>query len=115
MLALASVGRRTTCAVATALLMLGSTGAPLVTSASAPRLRRVRTRLAAPLRLAGCPGMIRRVEDGARTAQQYDAMAAEYAADNATSPYNAFYERPATMALIANIAARRVLETGCGT
>jgi hypothetical protein len=37
MLALASVGRRTACAVATALLMLGGTGAPLVTIASAAR------------------------------------------------------------------------------
>jgi ubiquinone/menaquinone biosynthesis C-methylase UbiE len=61
------------------------------------------------------PGRIRRMEDGERSARQYDAMAAEYAADNASSPYNAFYERPATMALLGKVAGRRVLEVGCGS
>ncbi len=55
------------------------------------------------------------MEDGERSAQQYDAMAAEYAADNAVSPYNAFYERPATMALLGKVAGLRVLEVGCGS
>ncbi len=41
-------------------------------------------------------------------------MAAEYAADNAASPYNAFYERPATIALVGDVAGLRALEVGCG-
>jgi ubiquinone/menaquinone biosynthesis C-methylase UbiE len=57
---------------------------------------------------------MRRTDDGARSAQQYDEMAVEYAADNATSAYNAFYERPATMALLGNVAGLRALEVGCG-
>jgi 2-polyprenyl-3-methyl-5-hydroxy-6-metoxy-1,4-benzoquinol methylase len=57
---------------------------------------------------------MRPTDDGARSAQQYDAMAAEYAADNAASPYNAFYERPATIALLGNVAGLRALEVGCG-
>jgi ubiquinone/menaquinone biosynthesis C-methylase UbiE len=52
--------------------------------------------------------------DGELTARQYDAMAAEYAADNASSAYNAFYERPATIALLADVAGLSVLEVGCG-
>jgi hypothetical protein len=39
------------------------------------------------------------VDDGERTASQYDAMAAEYATANATGAYNSLYERPATIAL----------------
>jgi len=54
------------------------------------------------------------MEDGERTAQQYDAMASAYAADNSTSPYNAFYERPATMAILGKVDGLRVLEVGCG-
>ncbi len=54
------------------------------------------------------------MDDGERTAQQYDAMAAEYAAENAAGPYNAYYERPATMSLLGAVAGRRVLEVGCG-
>jgi ubiquinone/menaquinone biosynthesis C-methylase UbiE len=54
------------------------------------------------------------MDDGERSAQQYDAMAAHYVAENAISPYNAFYERPATMALLGNLAGLRALEVGCG-
>jgi ubiquinone/menaquinone biosynthesis C-methylase UbiE len=60
-------------------------------------------------------GRIREMDDGERTARQYDAMAADYAPDNAVSPYNAFYERPATMALLGNVAGLRALEVGCGS
>jgi 2-polyprenyl-3-methyl-5-hydroxy-6-metoxy-1,4-benzoquinol methylase len=55
------------------------------------------------------------MEDAERSAQQYDAMAAEYGADNAASPYNAYYERPATMDLLGQVVGRRVLEVGCGS
>jgi hypothetical protein len=48
------------------------------------------------------------MDDGERTARQYDAMAADYAADNAISPFNAFYERPATMALLWNVTGLRL-------
>jgi ubiquinone/menaquinone biosynthesis C-methylase UbiE len=41
-------------------------------------------------------------------------MAAHYAAENAISPYNAFYERSETMALLGNLAGLRALEVGCG-
>jgi SAM-dependent methyltransferase len=49
-----------------------------------------------------------------RSAQQYNAMAADYAADNAESAYNAYYERPATISLLGEVSGRRVLEVGCG-
>ncbi|HUB71705.1 MAG TPA: hypothetical protein VL984_14890 [Acidimicrobiales bacterium] len=44
------------------------------------------------------------MDDGERSASQYDAMAAEYAAENATGAYNALYERPATIALGRGVA-----------
>jgi SAM-dependent methyltransferase len=52
--------------------------------------------------------------DGARTAAQYDAMARAYSDFNAVNAANAHYERPATMALLGDLAGKRVLEAGCG-
>lgn len=52
---------------------------------------------------------------GALTAAEYDAMAAAYDAHNAVSGANAYYERPATMALLGDVRGRRVLEVGCGS
>jgi len=57
---------------------------------------------------------MRRVGDGDRSARQYDAMAVEYAAENADSPFNAHYERPSMMGLVGDVEGRRVLEVGCG-
>lgn len=54
------------------------------------------------------------MDDGDRSGRQYDAMAAEYAADNLESAFNAYYERPATIALLGDIGGRRILEVGCG-
>jgi ubiquinone/menaquinone biosynthesis C-methylase UbiE len=54
------------------------------------------------------------VTDGERAARQYDAMAEDYSADNATGSYNAFYERPATISLLGDVSGQRVLEIGCG-
>jgi ubiquinone/menaquinone biosynthesis C-methylase UbiE len=54
------------------------------------------------------------VTDGDTAARQYDAMAAEYAADNDEGAYNAYYERPATIALLGGIRGKDVLEVGCG-
>jgi SAM-dependent methyltransferase len=54
------------------------------------------------------------VNDGKRSATQYDAMAEAYASDNVDSPFNAYYERPATQRLLGDVAGKRVLEVGCG-
>lgn len=45
---------------------------------------------------------------------QYDSFAAEYEEHAATAPYNALYDRPATLELIGDVAGKRVLDTGCG-
>jgi ubiquinone/menaquinone biosynthesis C-methylase UbiE len=52
--------------------------------------------------------------DGERTARQYDAMAGAYGAQNADSAFNAYYERPATIALLGDVTGQRVLDVGCG-
>lgn len=52
--------------------------------------------------------------DAETTARQYDAMATAYALDNADSAFNAYYERPATISLLGDVAGRRVLDVGCG-
>src|SRR5687768_382175 len=44
----------------------------------------------------------------------YDDFAAAYAAENETSLNNAYYERPATLALAGDVRGRRVLDAGCG-
>jgi ubiquinone/menaquinone biosynthesis C-methylase UbiE len=53
--------------------------------------------------------------DSARTAAEYDAMAAEYDHHNANSGANSYYERPATIALLGDVQDKRVLEVGCGS
>jgi len=54
------------------------------------------------------------MRDGERTARQYDAMGAAYGAGNAEGSFNAYYERPATIALLGDVRGLRVLEAGCG-
>ncbi len=54
--------------------------------------------------MSGSPGWSR----------QYDLIASEYAAKNEVSAYNAHYERPATIGLLGDVRALRVLEAGCG-
>ena len=44
----------------------------------------------------------------------YDAIADDYAAAVDAAPYNALYERPATMALLPPVDGRHVLDAGCG-
>jgi SAM-dependent methyltransferase len=44
----------------------------------------------------------------------YDTFAEGYAASNENSLVNAYYERPAMLALAGDVAGRRVLDAGCG-
>jgi SAM-dependent methyltransferase len=53
------------------------------------------------------------MEDGQRTASQYDAMGASYAAHNSAGSYNAYYERPATIGLLGEVSGRLLLDRGC--
>lgn len=48
-------------------------------------------------------------------AAQYDAFAARYDAENASSMLNAYYERPAMLSLAGEVRGRRVLDAGCGS
>jgi SAM-dependent methyltransferase len=45
----------------------------------------------------------------------YDDFAEAYTAENETSLMNAYYERPATLALAGDVAGRRILDAGCGS
>jgi len=46
--------------------------------------------------------------------KQYDAWASEYEAHAEVAPYNALYDRPATLDLLGEVSGRRVLDAGCG-
>lgn len=48
-------------------------------------------------------------------ADQYDSFAANYDAENASSLPNAYYERPAMIALAGDVRGRRILDAGCGS
>lgn len=52
--------------------------------------------------------------DSAR-ANDYDSVAEAYTAENETSLNNAYYERPATLALAGDVNGRRILDAGCGS
>ncbi|WP_216205026.1 class I SAM-dependent methyltransferase [Amycolatopsis aidingensis] len=45
----------------------------------------------------------------------YDGFAAAYSAENESSLNNAYYERPATLALAGEVTGRRILDAGCGS
>jgi SAM-dependent methyltransferase len=45
----------------------------------------------------------------------YDSFAEAYSAENEVSLANAYYERPATLALAGDVAGRRILDAGCGS
>ncbi len=55
------------------------------------------------------------MKDQPLSGRQYDAMAEDYAADNAESPMNAYYERPATISLLGDVDGLDVLEAGSGS
>ncbi|MER5310314.1 class I SAM-dependent methyltransferase [Streptomyces sp. NPDC002773] len=48
-------------------------------------------------------------------ANDYDSFAEAYAAENEDNLVNAYYERPAMLALAGDVAGRRVLDAGCGS
>jgi SAM-dependent methyltransferase len=52
-------------------------------------------------------------DGGGPDARQYDAIGARSAAAVAASASNAEYERPATIALLGDVAGRHVLDVGC--
>ncbi len=54
------------------------------------------------------------MNDGSRTARQYDAMAAEYSADNDEGIFNSLYERPAMLSIVEDVDQMQVLDLGCG-
>src|SRR5258708_11006939 len=45
----------------------------------------------------------------------YDSFAGAYSAENEASLINAYYERPAMLALAGDVAGRRILDAGCGS
>jgi SAM-dependent methyltransferase len=50
-----------------------------------------------------------------RMTAAYDDFAEAYTAENENSLMNAYYERPATLALAGEVAGRRILDAGCGS
>ena len=44
----------------------------------------------------------------------YDAIACRYAAEVDERPWNALYERPATLALLPDVRGKDILDAGCG-
>ncbi|TDD91153.1 class I SAM-dependent methyltransferase [Actinomadura rubrisoli] len=45
----------------------------------------------------------------------YDGFAEAYSVENENSLVNAYYERPAMLALAGDVAGRRILDAGCGS
>ncbi|WLA53025.1 class I SAM-dependent methyltransferase [Bradyrhizobium elkanii] len=50
----------------------------------------------------------------ATSENDYDAFAAAYDADNENNAWNAYYERPAILSMVGDVAGLRVLDAGCG-
>jgi SAM-dependent methyltransferase len=48
------------------------------------------------------------------TDNNYDEFAVAYSEDNESNAWNAFYERPASLALAGDVTGLRVLDAGCG-
>jgi ubiquinone/menaquinone biosynthesis C-methylase UbiE len=49
------------------------------------------------------------------TAADYDGFAVAYATENESNLFNAYYERPAMLALAGEVSGRRILDVGCGS
>jgi SAM-dependent methyltransferase len=59
-------------------------------------------------------------ENGARPsgpsrANDYDSFAEAYTTDSDAAIWNAYYERPAILALAGDVTGRRILDAGCGS
>jgi SAM-dependent methyltransferase len=65
----------------------------------------ISTRLTSPSAVSADP---QRVND-------YDSFAEAYSAENEANLINAYYERPAMLALAGDVAGRRILDAGCGS
>ena len=52
---------------------------------------------------------------GRAVANDYDSFAEAYSAENEVNLANAYYERPAMLALAGDVAGRRILDVGCGS
>ena len=76
----------------------------LVTAAAGASIDRMPTVPENPARSADPP-----------TVNDYDVLAEAYTADNETSLINAYYARPAILALAGDVAGRRILDVGCGS
>jgi ubiquinone/menaquinone biosynthesis C-methylase UbiE len=46
--------------------------------------------------------------------EAYERLADSYSARAPNKPHNAYYERPATMGLLGDVAGMRILDAGCG-
>lgn len=65
-------------------------------------------------RVTDVPESLAQPVDPARV-NDYDSFAAAYSAENENSILNAYYERPAMLALAGDVAGRRILDAGCGS
>ncbi|MER5794742.1 class I SAM-dependent methyltransferase [Streptomyces sp. NPDC001980] len=55
------------------------------------------------------------VTGGRPQVNDYNSFAEAYTAENETNLINAYYERPAMLALAGDVAGRRILDAGCGS
>lgn len=65
-------------------------------------------------RVTDVPGSFAQSADRDRV-NDYDSFADAYSAENENSLANAYYERPAMLALAGDVAGRRILDAGCGS
>ncbi|MEV6655099.1 class I SAM-dependent methyltransferase [Streptomyces sp. NPDC051219] len=65
-------------------------------------------------RLTDAPESLAQSADLAQV-NDYDRFAEAYSAENENNLVNAYYERPAMMALAGDVAGRRILDAGCGS
>ncbi len=49
------------------------------------------------------------------TASDYDSFADAYSAENESSLFNAYYERPTMLRLAGDVSGHRILDAGCGS
>ncbi|MFC9227744.1 class I SAM-dependent methyltransferase [Streptomyces decoyicus] len=65
-------------------------------------------------RLTGTTESLAQPADPAQ-ANDYESFAEAYSAENENNLLNAYYERPAMLALAGDVAGRRILDAGCGS